>query len=168
MVKLLATFVYWRVDCIAVDSIVDGSIVCDAVHLDEEIALLDKEDVTPFFLDPSDMSSFQLSKTIWDMIRWWVRGSFLQSAIAVLYNISHFKIKERSHTFGYCQDDFSDNVIWDSLQVVGSEGSPKFCMRWRIWTLWFNSRNTLRIVYPLGLDFKISFVGNNLNLRQLV
>jgi len=31
--------------------------------------LLDKEDVTPFFLDPSDMSSFQLSKTIWDMIR---------------------------------------------------------------------------------------------------
>ena len=61
-------FIYWRVVYIAEDSSVDGSIVCDVI-LDEEIALLDKEDVTPFFLDPSSMSSFQLSKTIWDMIR---------------------------------------------------------------------------------------------------
>ena len=76
-------FVYWRVVYIAEDTIVDGSIVCDVI-LDEEIALLDKEDVTPFFLDPSDMSSFQLSKTIWDMIRWWVRGSFLRSVTSRL------------------------------------------------------------------------------------
>jgi hypothetical protein len=60
-------FIYWRVVYIAEDSSVDGSIVCDVI-LDEEIALLDKEDVTPFFLDPSGMSSFQLSKTIWDTI----------------------------------------------------------------------------------------------------
>jgi len=58
-------FIYWRVVYIVEDSSVDGSIVCDVI-LDEEIALLDKEDVIPFFLDPLGMSSFQLSKTIWD------------------------------------------------------------------------------------------------------
>lgn len=38
-------------------------------YLNQEIALLDKEDVKEFTLDCSDMSAYQLSKTVWDMIR---------------------------------------------------------------------------------------------------
>lgn len=38
-------------------------------RLNQEIALLDGEDVKEFTLDCSDMSAYQHSKTIWDMIQ---------------------------------------------------------------------------------------------------
>lgn len=39
-----------------------------AMLLDEDAALLDKEDVKEFTLGYADMSAYQQSKTIWDMM----------------------------------------------------------------------------------------------------
>lgn len=36
--------------------------------LDEDVAMLDKEDVKEFTLGYADMSAYQQSKTIWDMM----------------------------------------------------------------------------------------------------
>lgn len=152
-------FIYWRVVYIAEDSSVDGSIVCDVI-LDEEIALLDKEDVTPFFLDPSDMSSFQLSKTIWDMIRWWVRGSFLSSVTSRLR-------KDHTHLVN-CQIILATMSFEILFRLLDLKVHQSFvCVGGSERTLVQFEKHTAQHI-PTGFRFqKYLLWGNNLNLRQL-
>ena len=152
-------FIYWRVVYIVEDSSVDGSIVCDVI-LDEEIALLDKEDVIPFFLDPSGMSSFQLSKTIWDMIRWWVRGSFLSSVTSRLR-------KDHTHLVN-CQIILATMSFEILFRLLDLKVHQSFvCVGGSERTLVQFEKHTAQHI-PTGFRFqKYLLWGNNLNLRQL-